>query len=182
MIFIRIGFTNCKKGFQALLRYEKSVQHKEAREKKSYDCQPSILSAISDQFKKEKDHRKFLKAIFESIQYLLVQGLALRGHIEESGAFHNLVELRSKGNDALNSWMQRSDKWISHDIQNEIMSLFGEAAKRSIVTRIRTADNFSLIADSTQHMEDKYTSDLYMTYKCNTRKIIFLFTCRLRAT
>ena len=59
-----------------------------------------------------------------TLRYLARQGLATRGHIESEGNFLQLLQLRSEDSPELSSWLERRENWLSHDIQNEMMSHF----------------------------------------------------------
>jgi len=60
--------------------------------------------------------------IVSSLQYLCAQGLAVRGHTEETGNFDNLQQLRANDDAALKSWLDKSGyRWLSPTIQNEII-------------------------------------------------------------
>jgi hypothetical protein len=88
-----------------------------------------------------------LHHLFTSLQYLLKQGLALRGHDDAAGNLEQLLQLRSSDLPELSTWLTRSTKWLSHDIQNEIMELMSHSIIRDIVQRILKNGQFGIIID-----------------------------------
>ena len=86
------------------------------------ECLSSILA-----LKKQVNRECFMKLI-SSIRFLVRQGLALRGDGagEPDSNFIQLLQLRAQdeSNGKLVGWMKRkSNKYISHDIQNEILQV-----------------------------------------------------------
>ena len=72
-----------------------------------------------------KDNRKCLMKIFETLQFLGRQRLALRGEENyENSNFIQLLKLRRKDLVKLNQWLEKkTDKYTSHDIKNELLTL-----------------------------------------------------------
>ena len=59
--------------------------------------------------------------------FLARQGIAIRGKIDETSNLQQLLLLRSADVDCLRTWLECSQyKWISHDIQNEILQLMAD--------------------------------------------------------
>ena len=60
---------------------------------------------------KERDMKSarvaLLRMLF-SLRYLMVQGLATRGHTDENSNYHALLELVAGDNSDLSSWLQRT--------------------------------------------------------------------------
>lgn len=66
------------------------------------------------------------------------QGLALRGHTDESANFNQLLKLRLEHSAELNNWLGRTKyKWISHDVINEILSMLSLKVIRNIIKQIK---------------------------------------------
>ena len=89
--------------------------------------------------KRKAENRDMLKIILSSIRFLGRQGLALRGHYksadgsvsntgsEEDSNFLQLLKTRAEDHPQLLKWMERSqDKFLSSDIQNEILSIMAQ--------------------------------------------------------
>ena len=85
--------------------------------------------------------------IIEILQCLLRQGLPFRGHNDCESNFYQLLLLRSKDILELKSWfMKKNGKYISHDIQNELLSIMSHQVLNKLLVSIRDT-MFSLICD-----------------------------------
>jgi hypothetical protein len=94
--------------------------------------------------------RDALHKIFTSLVFLAKQGLAIRGKTDVTSNLQQPLELR--GNDSVNmqSWLARTQcKWLSHDIQNEILQLLSNDVVRRLLHDIRAAQFFALMLDET---------------------------------
>jgi hypothetical protein len=88
--------------------------------------------------------------IVSSLQYLCVQGLAVRGHTEETANFGNLLQLRANDNAALKSWLDKSGyRWLSPAIQNEIIQNLALSVLRFFKQDMMGAKYFAIIMDKT---------------------------------
>lgn len=97
-----------------------------------------------------KKARLALEIIFTTVKYLCRQGLAIRGHEDVNSNFLQLLELRKKDVPELKDWLGRSGyKWISHDVQNEIIDILGKSVVRSVLAKIKSSEHFSIIVDET---------------------------------
>ena len=84
---------------------------------------------------KMKENRQCLIKIIGSLQYLGRQGLALRGdQSDEDSNFIQLLKLRSKKFSKLKQWHEKkkTEKYTSHDIQNEILMLMARQILRNL--------------------------------------------------
>lgn len=106
---------------------------------------------ISNGYEQAKlEARTCLQKIMESIRYLAVQGIPLRGHTEEQSNFVQLLKLRSLDSPLLKSWLERSKyRWISHDVINEILTLLSLNVQRKLLTRISSQPFYAVISDET---------------------------------
>lgn len=151
--FLNDGFNSWKKCPKAMEDHEASDQHQEATEKiKAMQIMKNdVMGMISDQYCKDQgQHQTALIAIVQSAIYLLTQGLPFQGRDDDSGNFIQLLHLRSNDIPALKAWLTRRDKWCSHDIQNEIVTLIANAVREEIKAEVTIAEQFSIIADGTQ--------------------------------
>ena len=82
----------------------------------------------------------------ESLQFLLKQGLAIRGHDEVDGNLYQLLLLRSNDCPQLKTW-QAEKNYFSPDILNEQITIMGGQLARSLLEDIRKPGTFSLLAD-----------------------------------
>ncbi|KAG0416881.1 hypothetical protein HPB47_006061 [Ixodes persulcatus] len=84
-----------------------------------------------------------------SIRYLARSGQALRGHSYEDGNLRLLLDERSQDVPALEMWMKRRDKWLSADVQNEVIEIMSHELLRGIIPEVKHSTFFSIIADGT---------------------------------
>ena len=85
-----------------------------------------------------------LLKIISTLRYLARQGLATRGHIESEGNFLQLLQVQSEDSPELSSWLKRRDNWVSHDIQNEIMT---HPVLKGISNVAKQSKYFTIIVD-----------------------------------
>lgn len=76
------------------------------------------------------------------------QGQPVQGDTDSESDFIQLLKLRSKDDPALLEWIQRKnkDKYMTHDVQNEIISIMAHQVQRDLASDIR-GNFFSIIAD-----------------------------------
>ena len=73
--------------------------------------------------RRELNCRIFL-TILETLQYLVRQGLAVRGDDDDRSNFIQLLRLQSKTFPELTDWLlNKTERYTSHDVQNEIIIL-----------------------------------------------------------
>ena len=84
------------------------------------------------------------------MKYLTRQGLALRGHREDSESFegnlYQLLLLQAADPPHFGQWLQKRE-YISPTITNEIIVLMGQSVLRALLSDIHSCQWFSLIAD-----------------------------------
>ena len=114
--------------------------------------QPSVAAQLSRQVESDQLKRRdaFLKQL-SSLKYLVRQGLAVRGHVEEDGNLQQLVKCRSEDVASLEEWLKHSG-YKSHDIINELIQLMAHQLLRNLLDQIRRAEWFAVIADETRDM------------------------------
>ena len=61
--------------------------------------------------------------------FLLMQGLAVRGHKEQDGNLVQLLKCRCEDVDGLKEWLERND-YLSNDIVNEIIKYMAHKVLR----------------------------------------------------
>lgn len=97
----------------------------------------------------------FIKVI-ECLQYLARQGQAFQGHADDESNFTQLLKLRGKDEPRLLEWLEKKrDKYTSHDIQNEVISIMANSVIRDLVSDIRQGGFFSIICDEYTDMSNK---------------------------
>jgi hypothetical protein len=81
---------------------------------------PSVITRIDIVARQQQEQRRRLLMVeVSSLQYLLRQGIAIRGHNEEDGNLFQLMRLRSIDIPGLDQWLI-DKKYLSHDIINEL--------------------------------------------------------------
>ncbi|XP_046983068.1 zinc finger MYM-type protein 1-like [Schistocerca americana] len=156
--FMETGFSNWKKGVEKLKAHEASGCHREAVLKfKSLKSNVNVFSQISkEKLTQMKENRACLLKIISSLRYLAAQGLAIRGHTEETSNFDNLLRLRCEDNQLLLIWLQRETyKWTSHDVLNEILAILSHEILRKLLEDIKRAKYLAIIADETTDIANK---------------------------
>ena len=94
-------------------------------------------------------HREFLITELSSLQYLMRQGLAVRGHIEEEGNLQQLLKCRSDDLPGLSRCL-RDGQYLSHEIVNELMGMMAHKVRSDILSEIHEAEWYSIIGDETR--------------------------------
>ena len=121
-----------------------------------------MLSSAHAQQKAE--NREMLKIILSSIRFLGRQGLALRGHFkaaddegvggEVDSNFVHFLKTRAEDNPKLLKWMERSrDKFMSPDIQNEILSIMAQFIQRELAKEV-SGRWFTIMVDETTELSN----------------------------
>ena len=97
-----------------------------------------ILSSAHDHGK--STNRKVFLKILQNIQFLARQGIALRGHDDKESNFLQLFKLRGCDNDDMSNWQEKKrDRYLSPDIQNEVIQLMSLSILRSIASSVQGA-------------------------------------------
>ena len=152
--FILDGFSNWKKARERLERHQVSECHSEAQLKLSMLRGPSVIQQLSSQATEtQSQNRSMLLKLLSSLKFLLRQGMAIRGHKEVDGNLIQLLKLRSSDAPGLKRWLDNR-QYLSHDIVNEMITLMGNTLLRKLLTRIREAQWFSIIADETRDISN----------------------------
>ena len=153
--FVLRGYCNWKDASGdrgGLASHESSSVHKRAVE--MIETLPRTTGDIGEQlssaYTEEKlRNRAYLLKVFQTIQFLARQGLALRGDQNDSESnFLQLMKLRGVDDDNIMKHLeQHSDKYTCHQVQNEIIKLMALTVLRKLATDFRTSVYFSLMAD-----------------------------------
>ena len=99
---------------------------------------------------KSKNRQNFIKFIDE-IQYLARQGIPLRGDGEEKDSnLCQVLAFKTKKNPELNEWLQqKTNKYVAPVIQNELLQVMLNLVMREMLTEIKSADFYSIMAEET---------------------------------
>ncbi|CAN7939978.1 unnamed protein product, partial [Ixodes hexagonus] len=149
--FISPGFRNWKKATEKFRTHEKSECHSRSVDSLLQRLQKApVIKLLSEQSLKEQNEaRTALRVVFSSIRYLARSGQALRGHSYEDGNLRLLLDERSQDVPAWEMWMKRRDKWLSADVQNEVIEIMSHELLRGIIQEVKHSTFFSIIADGT---------------------------------
>ena len=157
--FIDRGYSNWKDACKKFNTHQKSKTHEEAVLKMITlpATTSNVAESLSSQLKLEKmENRQCFLKILSSLQYLARQGIAIRGHSDEDSNFCQLLKLRTRDCANLHSWLQRkTNKYTSHDIQNEILKVMSLHILRDVVFLIGSAPFFSIMIDELQTCQTK---------------------------
>lgn len=120
--FSQRGFQNWKKATTQLKEHGQSKAHTEAALK--INCGEIAVDVLLDRglLKEQDAHRKGIVCLIESIQHLLRQGLAVRGHENKDGNLIQLLKVRAKDIPDVTDWMIRGNKYTSPEIVNEMLT------------------------------------------------------------
>ena len=116
-----------------------------------------IAETMQQSLRKEKQlNRKMLIIIIRSIKYLARQGLALRGHLSDEGNFIQLLKLQGETDAELRAWLlKKQEKYISGDIQNEILCLMAHSILRKIAKSVHENTHCALMADELSDLSNR---------------------------
>ena len=94
----------------------------------------------------QKARREALIKQLSSLQHLLRQGLAVRGHEASESNLIQLLQLHSGDDPQLKKWIN-DQKYCSPDILNEQIEIMANSVLRSILVEIQSAGFFSILED-----------------------------------
>ena len=154
MAFIARGFTNWKDATVKFALHQSSNCHKEAVLKMvtKPSCSKNIAESMSLQVAKEKlERRKCFLKILSNLRFLARQRFPLRGHGDEQDSnLIQLLKLRAEDDPKITEWMKKkTDKYISQDIQNEVLKIIALSVLREIMHSIHEAPFLSVMIDET---------------------------------
>ena len=151
LAFLRKGFTNWKDATEGFHRHELSKCHQEAIQvmiilpRTVQDVGESLSTAHA---RNKAENRRVLLKILQNVKFLGRQGIAFRGHDDGESNFMQLFKLREVDNPELSGWLRRgTDKYLSPDIQNEMLGIMSLSILRSIAQKLQSADAFTIMAD-----------------------------------
>ena len=110
----------------------------------------------------QAEARKGLEMIFTTLKYLARQGLAKRKHSEGDGNFTQLLRMRTSDLEAPNLFLKKlPGSYTSHDIQNEILSLFSQQIVRDISSKVREASQYAIVVDGTTDISGLHKESMF---------------------
>ena len=159
--FISKGFVYWKDATAAFRKHQESGCHREAVE--ALTVLPKQVSDIGEvldkQHMEEKAvNRRILLKILQSVKFLARQGLPLRhnsmGEIDSN--FMQLLLLQSSDTSEIVTWLKKkTNKYISHDVQNEYLQIMALRIIRELSSNIREAGCYTIMADECTDISNK---------------------------
>ncbi len=165
--FTSTGYDNWKNALAKFAKHELSKSHQEATLKVTNATKGiNVAGLISTSVNRDREvARSALMCIVSSLHYLSTQGLAVRGHTEETGNFDNLLKLRSSDNKSLKCWLDKSGyRWMSPAIQNEILQDLALSILMSFKQEFGDAKHFAFIMDETTDISSKEQVSVCIRY------------------
>ena len=90
-------------------------------------------------------------------QIYVFQSIAIRGDgDEENSNFIQLFKLRGEDDPKFAKWLEKkTDKYVSADIQNELLKVMSLQVLRDIATSLHSAEFYSIMVDETTDVSNK---------------------------
>lgn len=195
--FVSCGFKKWGKANQRFSIHQKSNSHKEAfckvnGYKQSISSSGNIIGLIDKNHSKVvSDNRNYLKNILETLLYCAKQGIAIRGHEEDSksinkGNFIELLTLRAKDNNLIQRYYldkEKSFNYVHHSYLNMFLTYMSDYILKSIISEILSAGIFSILIDETQDLSRHEQVSVFIRYVNNLEpKEVFLGFYRTNST
>eukprot|EP00117_Sycon_ciliatum_P008412 scpid101383/ scgid11122/ Zinc finger MYM-type protein 1 len=149
--FVSSGFCNWKDATVGFKNHETSSHHRDAVKMLLVlpATTPDVGEMLSGAHAKQKEeNRKCFLKIVSNLQFLARQGLALHGDgSEEDSNFMQVLKLRGQDDPRGKTWLEKkTNKYVSHDMQNELLQVMALSVLREISSRIRNAHFFTVMA------------------------------------
>ena len=160
LAFISKGFNNWNDAGVKFKEHESSNCHKDSMIV-TVDL-PSSVKDIAETLQREltkqkSENRQMLLKILSNIRFLARQSIAIRGDgDEENSNFIQLFKLRGEDDPKFAKWLEKkTDKYVSADIQNELLKVMGLQVLRDIATSLHSAEFYSIMVDETTDVSNK---------------------------
>ena len=110
--------------------------------------------------------RHCLEKISDALHYFARQGIAIRGHVASNRNMPQLLKVLAKDDHVLANWLLQSHDYTSPQIQNELLSLYGNTIVSQIATSIKSQSvlQYSIIIDGTQDISGKEQESICFRY------------------
>lgn len=115
-----------------------------------------IGAQLSLQYAKEMENNRVMK-ILPCIKFLGRQGIALRGDGDESdGNFLQLLTFLGENDSMAYDWAKRKqNKYISHEIQNELLKIMALHILRHIADHLQKSPFLTIMIDETANVSNQ---------------------------
>ena len=111
---------------------------------------PTIESQLASQLEKaQMIRRQGLMLQLRAIVFLARQGIAIRGHSEQEGNLHQLMQAWGKDNDIFSTYL-KENRYSCHQFVNELLEILGLTVLRNLLQKMKEVRGrawFSIIAD-----------------------------------
>lgn len=89
--------------------------------------------------------------LFTTLRFLGRQGVATRGHADNRSNYHQLLQLRANESESLRTFLasERRQKWLSHDIENEMLERLSHTILRQIADNVQRDGYYAIMVDET---------------------------------
>ncbi|XP_026429096.1 zinc finger MYM-type protein 1-like [Papaver somniferum] len=136
----------------------------------------TIDKHVQEQINKEQQRViEIMDSVMDGVMYLAKNSLAFRGgsdkiYTRNNGNFLSLMEVIAKHDPVLNIHLRRIVKkethyhYLSHKLQNELITMVADKIKSSIVEKIRNAKYYSIILDFTP--DRSHEDQMYIVVRC----------------
>ena len=155
--FVFNGISDWKNATAKFAKHQESKYHIEAVEK---DFVTRANLDIADMFSSENSKQKeqnweCLLKVFSTIRLLCRQRQAIRGHTDEESNYFQTLQFKAEFDKTFTAWMEKkSDRFISHSVQNEMIELIASSIITKIIDEIRNANFFATLMDETRDISN----------------------------
>ncbi|CAF1006226.1 unnamed protein product [Didymodactylos carnosus] len=130
------GYADWKNALARFAKHESGKIHGDCVYLVKQQLKPTVAARLNLTHQVQQgQRRRMLLTEVECIRYLLRQGLALRGHIEDEGNLIQLLKLRQDDIDGLSVWI-KDGNYLSHDIINEICQIIPLSIIRGLLKEV----------------------------------------------
>ena len=154
--FVSEGMSNWKKGTARFQFHEQSQYHKAAVSALLSLSKATPVSAqlSAAEARQQAEARVALKKKISTIKTVAKQGIAVRGKDINSGIFMEFLKMRAEDVPELDRWLKRKTKFLSAEIQNEMLEIMAHMILRDIVKEIKICGKFSNIMDESMDISN----------------------------
>jgi len=183
--FTAKGFTSWKKALEknkGLLQHHGSAGHRDAADAfKKLMSEKPITQQVDEQHDRAMKtrelavakNRKIVGRLFSLTRLMGRLCLPFRGHNDvisslNKGVFWEMVEfMANNGDEVLHEHLRTAPKnatYLSHQSQNEMITIVGEAIREDTLRQVREAGKFVIMLDETKDLSHTDRVSLYVRY------------------
>ena len=158
--FVLKGFKDWHNAMSSFKKHENSAMHLQATERRFENRSTKhigdLISHGDLKPSQKEDNWKSLLKVFSCIRKLGRQGIALRSNPEKDSNFKQILLLLAEDDQNFTEWIEkRTDKYIGHVVQNEILELFAHTILREVIAKIRKSNFYAILLDETRDVANK---------------------------